>query len=174
MSKPFNFEEFMAGVTPRTVHAKVYLVDKTDEIEALNEQADDAALEEITGDRRMSSKSKASKILKQIEALQAEMEDGAIEFEFRPMTPDEINVIQVKQKADEDYDTRYDQLAAQSVNPKLTADQWREFANSGRVTYGQFVQICSTATAISMETVIVPKASPNILEAMKAKSISGS
>ena len=175
MSKPFNFEEFMAGVTVRTVHAKVYLVDKTDEIEALNEQADDAALKSVVGgDNRMTSKSAAGKIKKQIEALQAEMEDGAVEFEFRPLTPDEFNELQAKGAKDEDYDTRYDQLAAQSVNPKLTADQWREFANSGRVTIGQFIQICSVATNVSMETVSVPKASPNILEAMKAKTTSGS
>lgn len=164
----------MAGVTPRTVHAKIYLVDKTDEIEALNEQADEAAMDEIVGDRRMSSKSRVAKIKKQIEALQAEMEDGAAEFTFRPLTPDEFNALQVKTQADENYDTRYDQLEAQSVDPKLTADQWREFANSGRVTIGQFVQIVSTATKVSMETVVVPKASPNILEAMRAKTTSES
>ena len=171
MSKPFNFEEFMSSVTVRTVHAKVYLVDKTDEIEALNDQADSAALDAITGDGRLGTKSAASKLAKQIEALQAEMEDGAVEFEFRPLTPDEFTMLQQKADADENYDTRYDQLAAQSVNPKLSADQWREFSNSGRVTIGQFIQIVTTATAVSMETVVVPKASPNISEALKAKAI---
>lgn len=174
MSKPFNFEEFMSGVTPRTVHVKVYLVDKTDEIEALNEQADEAAVDAVVGDGRLGSKSAASKIKKQIEALQDEMEDGAVEFEFRPLTPDEMNALQAKSDKDEEYDTRYEQLEAQSVNPKLSADQWRQFANSGRVTYGQFVQIIGTATRVSMETVSVPKASPNILEALTAKATSQS
>ena len=176
MGKPFNFEEFMAGVTPRTVHAKIYLVDKTDEINALNEQADEAALDAELNDGRLSSKSAVTKIKKQIEALQAEMEDGAVEFEFRSLTPDEFVTLELlpKIKGDDDYDTRYHQLALQSVNPKLTEDQWRQFANSGRVTHGQFAQIMATANKVSLEIVSVPKASPNILEALKARTTSGS
>ena len=171
MSKPFNFEEFMSGVTPRTVHAKIYLVDKTDEINALNAQVDEDALDAELNDGRLSSKSAVTKIKKQIEALQAEMEDGAVEFEFRSLTPDEMSKIQ---SADDDTDTRYEQLALQSVNPKLTEDQWRQFANSGRLTHGQFAQIMATANKVSLEIVSVPKASPNILEALKARTTSGS
>ena len=72
---------------------------------------------------------------------------------LRALTPDEL-----KRVSDDDTDV-YDQLATQSVKPKLDRDQWQRLgAAAGAKQFSEFV---SKANVLATNDVVMPDFSPS-------------
>jgi hypothetical protein len=165
MSEPFDFEAFIRGtqLPRRTVH--VYRVDHRDEIERL-EREHDAALPD--GDEREASRgSNRRQIAEQIKALRDEMEDSRQAFVLRTLTPDEL-----RQCAEDEAKDVYDQISIQSVEPHLSADQWRQVANAiGAAQWGALVV---DANDLVRSRVAVPDFSRSVSQTLSPRESSES
>lgn len=152
MSEPFDFEAFVAGtqLARRTVY--VYRVDNRDEI--LRLQADHDRLPDASGDEREATENPRRALAARIAALREEMEASRQGFVIRTITPDELATIQ-----SDDTDV-YDQLAIQSVEPKLTAEQWRRVADV--VGLAQWSVLVADANDLIRSKVAVPDFSPSV------------
>ena len=102
------------------------------------------------------------------------VEDGAdpvpFEVEFKTLTVDQHAELLKLGEAE----TRYQQLAFQTVAPEMSAEQWQQLANSERVTIGQFAEIMAAANSIVYEVVDAPKESPVTSPPRKARASSKS
>lgn len=154
MSEPFDFEAFIAGtqLARRTVH--VYQVDHRDEIARL--QAEHDAAPDQSGDQREGSKTSPRKQLaEKIATLRAQMDASRAEFVLRTLTPDEF-----KAQSNDDTADVYDQIALQSVEPKLDRHQWKRIADAvGTAQWGQLVK---DANDLVLSKVAVPDFSQSV------------
>lgn len=157
MSEPFDFEAFISGTQLARGTVGFYRTDHRTEIARLTREHD--ALPAEAGDERESSKASPRKALaEKIAALRQEMEASRVEFTIRTLTPDEFKSLS------EDEDAVYDQLALQSVEPKLDASQWRRLADA--IGMAQFSQINKDANALILSKVAVPDFSRSVSETL--------
>lgn len=152
----FDFEAFIAGAQLPRRTVTFYAADKTDEIERLTAEHDSLPAE---ADDRVGSKSSRRKLAEQIKALREEMEDSEQSIIIRALDADEM-----QHHSNNDALDIYDQLAAQTVEPALTADQWREIAK--RISYGVMSGIVAKANALALRSVAVPDFSQSVLESL--------
>jgi hypothetical protein len=157
MSEPFDFEAFISGTQLARGTVSFYKADHRTEIAAL--QAEHDALPPEGGDDRMSSKSARRDVAKRIADLREQMEASKVEFIIRTLTPDEFKRIE-----DEDALDVYDQLEWQSVEPKLTKEQWRQLG--ARIGMAQFSAIVKDANALVLSKVAVPDFSRSVSETL--------
>lgn len=158
MSEPFDFAAFIRGtqLARRTVSA--YGVDHRDEIARLTREHD--ALQADGGDEREASQpSRRRELAEQIKALRDEMDASRVEFVIRTLTPEEFR----KVSEDEALDV-YDQMAMQSVEPKLTRDQWKQLGEV--IGSSQWGAIVSDANALVLSKVAVPDFSRTVSETL--------
>ena len=119
----FDFEAFISGARLAEDTFSLYLVDNGRKVAALQAELDQASVD--SGDERESSTgSDTADIEARIAALVDEMGKSRREFTLRAVTPDEL-----KRIGDPDTDI-YDQLATQSVEPKLNRDQWQRLGSA--------------------------------------------
>jgi len=158
MSEPFDFEAFISGTQLARGTVSFFKVDNRPEIARLTKQHD--AMPADDGDEReQSAPSPRKDLAAKIVALREEMEASRVEFTIRTLTPDELRTVM-----DAATEEPYDQLALQSVEPALTADQWRKLAD--RIGAAQFKVICDDANALILSKVAVPDFSRSVLETL--------
>jgi hypothetical protein len=152
MSEPFDFEAFIAGAHLAEDTFALYLVNHGPQIARLQEQI---AAASAPGDEREASTDSASADLEQqVETLIAQMEESKREVTLRTLTPDELRDL-----SGEETDV-YDQLATQSVSPRLDRDQWQRLgAAVGATPFAEFV---TKANALAVSRAVVPDFSPTI------------
>lgn len=160
----FDFEAFIKGtqLPRRTVH--VFRVDHRDEIDRLTREHD--ALPPEGADDRLASRSQRRDLAERIAAMRGEMDGSRVEFTIRTLTPDEFKRLQ----DDDDLDV-YAQLEWQSVEPKLTAQQWRQIADA--VGVAQFQGLVQDANDLVLSRVAVPDFSPSVSETLSPPQSSG-
>lgn len=153
MSDTFDFEAFIAGTELAQVKTGFYRKDHRVKIADLTKQHD--ALPATSGDERETATESPRKALaEQIVALRDEMEASRVELTLRALTPDEFKAVA------EDEAAIYDQLATQSVSPKLDAGQWKKLADA--VGFAQFAQITKDANDLVLSKVAVPDFSRSV------------
>jgi predicted signal transduction protein with EAL and GGDEF domain len=153
-AEPFDFEAFMAGTQLARGTVGFFRKDHRDEIGNLTARHDEIAKAQA-GDRE-SSKSEHRKLADRIKALRAEMNASRVNMVVRTLDPDEYKAIR-----EDDAKDVYDQLELQSVEPKLTADQWRALAK--RIGYAQFAVLVEEASELVVSKVAVPDFSQSVL-----------
>ena len=91
-------------------------------------------------------------------ALRDEIEASKVEVKVRCLTTGErLELARKVGLGDDDYDFRYDQLAAQVSEPRLTAEQWRE----AETWMGpHFTRIVAAANMLVDDEGVVPDFSP--------------
>lgn len=158
-TEPFDFEEFISGsqLPRRTVD--VYMADMSDEIQRLQDAHD--AIDE-DGDERLASKGAHAEIAEQVKALIEQMEASKRSFVLRTLTPAEF-----KQLQDDDDLNIEDQLALQSVSPKLTAEQWTRVGEV--IGAGQWASLVRDANDLVLKRVAVPDFSQSVLASLAVK-----
>lgn len=102
------------------------------------------------------------------------VEDGGdpvpFEVEFKTLTVDQhTELMKLGQE-----ETRYAQLALQTVKPEMSAEQWQQLANSERITIGQFAEVMGAANSIVYEVVDAPKGLPSSSPKRRARANSKS
>lgn len=161
----FDFEAFIAGAQLPRRTVSFYAIDNTDEINQLTAEHDSLPPE---ADDRVSSKSPRRRIAEKIKALREEMEASEQRLVIRALDPNEFR----DQGADDSIDI-FDQLAKQSVEPVLTADQWRAIAQ--RMSAGAWgSQVVAKANALVLGSVAVPDFSQSVLESLSPQESSQS
>lgn len=163
MSEPFDFEAFISGaqLARRTVSA--FKVDHRDAIRDLQQQHDALTAD----DGRESSRSPRRELAERIKALRDEMETSRIEFTIRTLKPDELKRV----REDDSLDVE-DQLAMQSVEPALSAEQWRRVGEV--VGAAQWAVLVSEANDLILSKVAVPDFSPNVSKTLSQRESSPS
>ena len=146
----FDFEEFISGARLAEDTFSLYLVDNGRKITHLQEQIDKA---KNSGDEREASTGNTADLEAQVATLVEEMRASKGEFTLRAVTPDEL-----KRISDDDTDI-YDQLAMQSVKPKLDRDKWQRLGEAAGAA--QFSVFVSKANALATNAVVVPDFSPS-------------
>lgn len=159
MSEPFDFDAFIAGtqLPRRTIEA--YRIDNSDEIRRL--QAEHDALPPESDDRE-SSGSARHDLAARIVELREGMEASRTEFVIRTLTPQEFRDFTTVDESDEDAIFR--QMALQSVEPKLTAEQWRRVSDA--VGVGQWGSMVKDANELVLRRVAVPDFSRAVLRTL--------
>ena len=148
----FDFESFISGARLAEDTFSLYLVDNGRKIAHLQEQIDKA---KNGGDEREASTGNTADLEAQVAALVEEMAKSKRDLTLRALTPDEL-----KRVSDDDTDV-YDQLATQSVKPKLDRDQWQRLgAAAGAKQFSEFV---SKANVLATNDVVMPDFSPSTL-----------
>ena len=148
----FDFEAFISGARLAEDTFSLYLVDNGRKIAHLQEQIDKA---KNSGDEREASTGNTADLEAQAAALVDEMAASKRDLTIRALTPDEL-----KRVSDDDTDV-YDQLATQSVKPKLDRDQWQRLgAAAGAKQFSEFV---SKANVLATNDVVMPDFSPSTL-----------
>jgi len=146
----FDFEAFIAGAHLAEDTFPLYLVNHGPQIARLTAEID--AAKSPGDEREASTGNAAAELEQQVAGLIAEMEASKREVTLRSLTPDEWRTV-----AGEDTDV-YDQLAAQSVSPKLDHDQWQRLgAAVGATPFAEFVK---KANALALSRAVVPDFSP--------------
>ncbi|WP_330473830.1 hypothetical protein [Terrabacter sp. C0L_2] len=146
----FDFEAFISGARLAEDTFSLYLVDNGRKIAHLQEQIDKA---KNGGDEREASTGNTVDLEAQVAALVDEMAASKRDLTLRALTPDEL-----KRVSDDDTDV-YDQLATQSVKPKLDRDQWQRLgAAAGAKQFSEFV---SKANVLATNDVVMPDFSPS-------------
>lgn len=140
----FDFDAFIEQIVPTRVTVELSTVDHSKEIDDLERMLADLPDEDEITDKRAAQKSPRTQITQRIDALRAE-EDAApgMQFTLRPLTPDELKSIY-----DDEGDTRYQQIAWQCVEPKLTPEQWATLAE--RLESPRFARIMQAAADLTM------------------------
>ena len=130
----------------------MYAVDNRAEIADLEHQVERLEYEpdEPT---RMGQPSKATRLAKQIKKLRDEMERSATKFTFKPLTSDVQNEF-IRREDDGSLVAMCDQLAAQSVDPVLSSEQWQQVAS--KIGAPQFNKLFNAATALTLREVVTP------------------
>lgn len=165
MSDTFDFEAFIAGTELAQMKTGFYRVDNRVRIVELTKQHD--ALPAATPDDRESTKGSPRQALaEQIAALRDEMESSRVELTLRALTMDEF-----KSVGDADDDV-YKQLAMQSVEPVLSAAQWKTLAD--RIGFAQFAQISKDANDLVLSKVAVPDFSRSVSQTLSPPTSSES
>ena len=166
MSETFDFDAFIAGTQLARGTVSFFRKDNQREIQRLTREHD--ALPKSGGDERESAESSPRHELAQrIADLRAEMEASRVEFTIRTLTPDEFRKI-----SDDDKLDVYDQLEWQSVDPKLTREQWKALAD--RIGMAQFAQITKDANDLVLSKVAVPDFSQSVSETLSPPAPSAS
>ena len=165
MSDPFDFDAFVKGtqLPRRTVSA--YRVDHRDEIMRLTAEHD--ATSQAVDDREASGASPRLAIAERVRELRAEMEASRVEFIIRTLTPEEF-----KACSDNDDLSVYDQMEMQSVEPHLTADQWRKVGEV--IGSGQWGTIVAQANELVLKRVAVPDFSRTVSATLSPRDSSES
>lgn len=157
MSELFDFDAFLAGTQLARRTVGFYKVDHRDEIARLTREHD--AMPADGGDQRISSKGTPRKALAdRIAALRDEMEGSRVDMVIRTLTADEFKAIQ-----GDDKDV-FDQFATQSVEPKLTREQCKQFAD--RIGHAQWKAIMDEANALVLAKVAVPDFSQSVSQTL--------
>jgi len=146
----FDFEAFISGARLAEDTFSLYLVDNGRKIAHLQEQIDKAR---DSGDEREASTGNTADLEAQVATLVDEMGKSKREFTLRALTPDEW-----KTSGEPDLDA-YDQLAMQSVKPKLDRDQWKRVGAAAGAR--QFSTFMASANALAINDVVVPDFSPS-------------
>lgn len=142
----FDFDAFVEQIIPTRITVEVSAVDRSEEIERLRELLEDMP-EDAATDKRAAQKSPRTAILSRIHDLQSEEENSpGIEFELRPLSPDEWRDLQNRGEGGED--TRYLQLSQQCVKPVLSEDQWRALGD--KLGLPRFARILTAATSLTL------------------------
>ena len=159
MSEPFDFDAFIAGtqLPRRTIEA--YRVDNSDEIRRL--QAEHDAMPPESDDREASGNARYD-LVSRIVALREAMEASRFEFVIRTLTPQEFRDFTTVDESDDDAIFR--QMALQSVEPKLTAEQWRKVSDA--VGVGQWGAMVKDANELVLRRVAVPDFSRAVLQTL--------
>lgn len=152
----FEFEAFIAGAQLPRRTVTFFAVDHTDQIGLLTEEHDRLPADD---DGRVSSKSERAKIAKQIAALRDEMAASEQAIVIRCLTPDELTGLQDDKERDVCH-----QLAQQSVDPVLTADQWRAIGEV--IGAGQWGALVGQANALVVGRVAVPDFSRSVSQTL--------
>ena len=148
----FDFEAFIAGAHLAEDTFPLYLVNHGPQIARLTEQIDAA---KGRGDEREASTDNATAELEvQVADLIAQMEKSKREVTLRTLTPDEWKTV-----SSDDATDVYDQLAMQSVKPKLDRDQWQRLGAAAGAS--QFAEFLGKANALALSRVVVPDFSPS-------------
>ena len=165
MSDTFDFDAFIDGTEMAQAKTGFFRKDHRVKIVELTKAHD--ALPVTAGDTREGSKSSPrKKIADEIASLREEMEASRVDITIRALTPDEYKAIS------EEEDGVYDQLATQSVEPKLTAEQWRKLAAA--IGYAQFSVITNDAATLILSKVAVPDFSRTVSETLSPPTSSES
>lgn len=154
MSEPFDFDAFIAGTQLARGTVGFYRVDNRPEIQRLTKQHDALPLDGLD-DREATTSSPRKDLAAKIASLREEMEASRVEFTIRTLTPDEFRT-----NTDDDKLDIYDQLATQSIEPKLDRDQWKRLAD--KIGIAQWGQLVSEANALILSKVAVPDFSPSV------------
>jgi hypothetical protein len=151
MIEPFDFEAFISGAKLAEDTFDLYLVNNGPAIARLEAQIEKAS--SGGGDERESSVPEdVTALRQQVARLSAAMEASKREVTLRQLTYDEL-VETGKPEC-----SVYDQLAVQSVSPKMDAVQWKRLAGSiGATPFNDFLR---KANALAMLEVVVPDFSP--------------
>lgn len=178
-TKPFDFDAFIAGIKPSERKIVVYPVDNRSEI-ALLEQQIDAESQVESSSARFGSKPRSVTLAQKVKKLREEMEKSALTFTFAPLHPDrvahyvggaEVDRVAEGEGAvsaeDAMREAKYEQLAEQSVEPKLTKDQWKIVAE--RLGAPRFADLVNGATEHTLMSVTLPPFSPSTLDALTPK-----
>lgn len=144
---PFDFEAFISGTQLARRTVSLYRVDHRDEVRRLTGQYEQA--KEAVQDERVGVKSPRRDMQERIEALVAEMEASKTDFLLRTLTPDEFQRL----RKDDNLDV-FDQLEIQSIEPHLTADQWRQVSEA--VGVAQWSPFVAEANDLILSKVVVP------------------
>jgi len=172
MSEPFDFDAFIAGTQLARGPVSFYKTDNRTEILRLQQEHD--ALPPEGGDDRVGSKSARRDLAEKIRSLREQMEASRVEFTIRTLTPDEFKRLQADNELPEGEQkiSEYDQLEWQSVEPALSADQWRKLAD--RIGMRQFSDILNDANALILSKVAVPDFSRSVSETLSPPTSSES
>ena len=161
MSEPFNFDAFIKGTQlPRRV-VSAFRVDHRDEIMRLTAEHD-ALPVDGADDREASASSPRADLAARIKALRDEMEASRVDFVIRTLTPQEFKRVQ-----DDDSLDVYDQLAMQSVEPALAADQWKQVGEV--IGSGQWGYIVAAANELVLKRVAVPDFSRSVSQTLSPR-----
>lgn len=156
----FDFEAFIKGARLPHDDVTFYLADHRDEITALEKQLDD--LDDGLDDKRLNSRKATTEkkaLAEKIRDLRDAMEASKRTVKLRALTPDEYKAV----NEDDDQDL-CDQLAVQSVSPKLTVDQWRKLG--ALMGSGQFIRIANVANTLALGSVESPDFSQSVLDTL--------
>lgn len=164
MSEAFNFEDFISGAQLPRRTVSVYMADLSDEIRRLQVEHDQALDD---ADERVSSKGASAEIAERIKALVEQMEASKRTFVLRTLTPAEFAKLQ-----DDDDLGVTDQLALQSVEPALTAEQWERVGEV--IGAGQWATLVRDANDLVLSRVAVPDFSQSVLASLALKGSSRS
>ena len=165
MSEPFDFDAFIAGTQLARGPVSFYRVDHQREIQRLTQEHD--AIPKSGDERESAATSPRHELAQRIADLRAEMEASRVELTIRTLTPDEFRKI-----SDDDALDIYDQLEMQSVEPKLTREQWKALAD--RIGMAQFAQITKDANDLVLSKVAVPDFSQSVSETLSPPAPSAS
>lgn len=163
--KGFDFEAFIAGVTESTITVPVYAIDNREKIRALEAQIEQLQYEP-QAPTRLGQVPKATALAKQVKKLRDEMESSATQFTFKALDPDVQNKF-IGRDDDGSLAAMCEQLAAQSVEPKLDAAQWAQVAV--KLGAPRFNPLYNAATQLTISEVRTPDFSPATSEALSPK-----
>ena len=148
MSDLFDFEAFIAGTHLPTIKVPLYRVDHSLEIKDLDEQI--AKLPKDPSDEREGVKSVRADLTGRRDALAAEQDGSAQEFELRALSAPEFAEV-----SKPEFDV-FDQIAVQSKGTANEAcrDVWERVSAS--VTAMQWSGFVARANALVLSKVAVP------------------
>lgn len=154
MTNEFDFESFIAGIAPTEVTIEVSSVDHSYEIERLEEILSTLPEHGEETGKRAAQKSQRTLIEKQIADLRAEEDSSpGLSFRLRPLLPDEFRDL------NDDADSRYVQMAAQCVEPRLSVEQWRTLGE--KLQTPRFNKLVTAATSLTLREGKSPAFSPS-------------
>lgn len=150
----FDFEAFIRGTQLPRRTVSIYRVDHRDEIQRLTAEHD--ALRDDRGDERESTTtSPRLELAQRIAALRDEMDASRADFVIRTLTPEEFRILQ-----ESDDLSVYDQMEMQSIEPKLTGEQWKRLGDA--VGSGQWAAVVAAANELVLKRVAVPDFSRSV------------
>ena len=145
----FDFDSFInetelpeASVTVYKRDLRARIADLEDELNTLPDDAD--------ADDRLSSKCTARQIAEQIAETRQQMEASRVTFRLRALKASEFLELR---KAGTAKDIA-DQLEVQAVEPRLTAEQWRQVGDA--IGAAQWMAVAERANALCLEAGATP------------------